>query len=226
MWFKSDEDALACVNLTSLVQDDCDADLQDLEMTLNSTCYNSTITLDATDKCNNTAVSQVIPVHIDLEDPTVWCDFGGQQDIMIIGETNSGASMKEMNFTYGAQDNCGGPLETTLQIYSNEIEPTKSQEMALLYTTGAPNGEASLYLQAYICSNGRTDGECLREESFGDHRLYTAVVSAVDSSGRSAQKATCTVLVMRSENDPIPDISQSSQRFPLAQFTSTFSTYD
>ena len=56
---------------------------------------------------------------------------------------------------------------------------------------------------------------------------YTAVISAVDSSGRTADKATCTALVLKMNNmDPLPDISSSSQRFLLTEYTSIFTDYD
>ena len=53
------------------------------------------------------------------------------------------------------------------------------------------------------------------------------MISAVDSAGRTADKATCTALVLKQNNtDPIPDISQSSQRFHLTEYTSTFTGYE
>lgn len=205
------------------MNDDCDPAVQEVETLLTGTCYDASIAVDASDKCNNNATTKIVPVYVDLEDPTVSCSFGGNQDTTVL-QTGIGV-MTDFNLNYEAADSCGGPLNVTVSIFANEIEDFQSQKMALLYTNNNTNGEADLYAATTTCSTA-ANGQCIKEDGFYGNRLYTAVISAVDPSGRQSEKAVCTALVVKKYNtDPLPDISESSQRFLLTEYTSVFTTY-
>jgi hypothetical protein len=116
-WFITNNSAVDCVVSTAEVLDDCDADVQDVVSSLSGTCELAVVALDATDRCNNTADTKLVPVYIDLEDPVVTCSVMGETDILV-NKTGIGVQF-DVALDYTATDNCGGDLDVKVDIYAN-----------------------------------------------------------------------------------------------------------
>jgi hypothetical protein len=232
-WFTSSSDALECVDSTVTAVDDCDQAVREYNTTIElfDTCYDSTVVIDAVDECGNQAVSRTVPVYIDEEDPAVTCSFddgSGPTTAIEVDETGSGVQY-DVNLDYTATDNCGGPLDVTVQVYANEVENFHSQQMALLYQAEFLNKKAGLYIASTTCTTS-ANGQCIKDPILEDNRLYTVVVSAVDSAGRSSS-TECTIMVVDSSNSNgnsgkrgrgLQSSEDSTQRFFLTSYTSVF----
>ncbi|EJK59259.1 hypothetical protein THAOC_20547, partial [Thalassiosira oceanica] len=207
-----------------VVGDDCDQAILNATPTVSGNCSEAEIALDASDACGNVAETKVVLVSIDLEGPTLSCSVGqGGSTMMRLIDTAGAGTMVDVNLQYEAIDNCGGEVNVTVTVFANEEEDFQKQGMGVFYKSSANNGKGGLYLASKSCwSDGM--GTCIRDPSQDPnafYRLYTVQVSAVDSSGREATPAECRVLVVPEErlNEDF-DISKSTQRFTIAEYTS------
>lgn len=185
-------------------------------------CAVSTVTVSTVDACNtDSPVTVTIPVKVDGTAPTASCS-SSSESIRVTGAN----VLEDLGFTYSATGNCGGDLNVTVTIYSNEIEDFNAQEMALFYKDISPtNDMAKVYLAKGICSTSSI-GQCVQDPMASDARLYTAVVSAVDQAGLIGT-TECSIAILPNGKSPSlsADTSLSMQRFKLTSYTSTFTKY-
>lgn len=130
----------------------------------------------------------------------------------------------DSKLSYSATDNCNGPLNVTVAVYSNEIEDFNAQQMALFYqNSNGVSGKADLYLAAGVCSTIQ-NGQCVKDPAALDARLYTAVVTATDEAGNTAS-AECRLRTIPKGNTKKKaiDTSASTQRFLLTSYSSVLS---
>lgn len=215
-WYTNEEDPQACVESTTIVEDDCDNDLTS-NFTLFDTCFDSYVQIESKDRCNNTAEAKRVGVYIDLEDPVPSCSFSapdptskivssvdGSGKILIIDDTGPGVQ-HQVKLHYYAVDNCGGDMDVKVDIFANEIEDFQSQKMSLLVQTAQdPEEKVDLFVATTVCST-QTNGQCIKDPSRGptsgeDFRVYTVVVTAFDQSGRSAKEECKVVIVPQTWN--------------------------
>ena len=92
---------------------------------------------------------------------------------------------------------------------------------------GKPNDAAGLYVAQGICSTVR-NGQCIKEATFSEQRLYTVEVIAVDEAGLS-NRTECFIEIQpkgNGQNQVLQDISESKQRFLLGSYFSVFDDYE
>lgn len=131
-WLPTLEEAEACVLESVIAEDDC----QNVTATVKSsgTCENGNVTITVTeDDCNKTS-SVTVPIKIDNGAPKPTCNFNVKGMTPNPGQPweikNTGARLPtNVGFTYSATDNCDGPLNVTVDVYSSEIEDFNAQEM-------------------------------------------------------------------------------------------------
>jgi len=216
-WFTSEQDALDCIDRTISVEDDCHA----ISMTVNRTagiCNDSTITITATDYCNNTA-SAIIQVLIDDDGPPqVNCTI--LQGIEIIPSTEP-TVYTDGELEVITSDACGNYMDNkinvTVQVYGNEIVDFDDFQMALF------NENGTLFLATGIAetNNGKNRAK-VADPKLPDGRVYTARVTAVDPAGLSSSN-TCSLTVLRpNEKNQNPVlITLSNKRFHLTSYSTT-----
>lgn len=216
-WFLNSTSALDCLEGNVFAVDDC----QNVTTTVNDpqgTCRNASITIEAVDDCDRVAEPKTINVLIDEEDPVVNCSFQGQ-DQLILDPTGQGVQ-ENVGLEYTATDNCGGPLDVTVEVYSNEIEDFQSQQMALLFQESAvSNKPAGLYIATTTCTTA-SNGQCIKDPKLPDNRVYHVIVSAIDAAGR-AGSTECQIII-KSSNGAVGEIDESTQRFFLTSYNSVF----
>jgi hypothetical protein len=234
LWFPTEVAAQACVTESVFIQDDCQ---QATAKTFTTTdaCGASSVAITAQDICTNFSPDDLIPVpypineasanvavKIDGTAPTAECSF---EELSVI---TSGPSLPtDVGFTYSATDMCGGPLNVTVDVYASEIENFNAQEMALFFLPNPPLAydAAQLYVARAICSTVK-NGQCIKDQTAIDARLYTAVVTAVDEAG-NVGTGECELKIVpngNSKNKEV-DTSNSFQRFFLTSYNSVFSGY-
>jgi hypothetical protein len=222
VWFADDSEAVSCVEETVVVQDDCH--ISTFNLVTSGSCDATIVTIqDARDDCGNTASAVDVPVQVDGEKPTASCSFNGETNYDIT-ETGSGV-LQDVAFSYDASDNCGLPLEVTVNVYCNEIEDFSAQELAVFFQNGNSDDRSELYLASAICST-TSNGQCIKDPVLTNARLYTAVVTAVDQAGLTAStECTVRVLPQGGNGDGTGEIEDSTQRFFLTSYSSEFSDY-
>ena len=105
---------------------------------------------------------------------------------------------------YTATHSCDKPLNVRVDVYSSEMQNVNVQEMTVFFQSGTNSSiiiiiissssrsdAARLYVAAKICSTV-SNGQCIKDPTNLDSRLYTAVVSAMDAAGNS-NAAECQV---------------------------------
>lgn len=223
-WFANTDEALSCVENSVKVEDDCQT--TNFTLSVLDQCEDSIVTVTAEDYCGNDAIPKNVTVQIDGEAPYVGCGFeidGGEITHAIVTSKTGPSVLLDTKLVYTAKDNCNGPLNVTVKVYSNEIEDFNAQKLALFHKTfGHPDDAAGLYVAQGICTATK-NGQCIKEVSFPAQRLYTIEVIAVDPAGLS-NRTECFVEVQPKGNNTrkIKDIAESKQRFLLAEYFSTF----
>lgn len=227
IWFKSEEEALACVRNVTSAADDCDESLtlSESDFALSGDCFTSMYTISISDKCNNAAEEKEVPVLIDDgSPPNVTCSFGDDSTATQLILVSTGASVLEnTNLVYTAMDGCNGDVDVTVEVFSNEIEDFQSQKIGILFEQ-SPNDAANLYIAKGVCSTD-SNGQCIKDPILPDNRVYTVVITGTDLAGFSASTECSIVIVPKNSNPITPgdfDVSQSKQRFFLTSYTSTF----
>jgi hypothetical protein len=187
-----------------------------------SSCGDSMVSISAMDQCMNPSDAE-LPVKIDDTPPTVSCSFAGEKDATVKRALTS-KQMFDRGFEYDASDNCGGPLNVTVDVFSNEREGMWYRcDMAIFYNDKIlhqTNNNGKLYLQENICPEP-TNGQCLKDPNVKEARLYTIVVTAVDEAGLSSS-GECTMTI--EPVDKTPPTSTSTQRIHLNSYYSIFNT--
>ncbi|EJK54938.1 hypothetical protein THAOC_25387, partial [Thalassiosira oceanica] len=101
-------------------------------------------------------------------------------------ESSGPGLMKDPSFYYLAVDSCGEPLQVTVDFYSNEFENRNTfalnENHVRFYQNGNPNDSAGVYFAMAMCDPGNS-WICINDPTAENARLYTAKVSAVDSTG-------------------------------------------
>jgi hypothetical protein len=235
LWFPTPEAAQACVTESVFIQDDCQ---QDTTTTFTTTdlCGVSSVSITAQDICTNppspddleplplpiNEASASVAVKIDGTAPTARCSF---EELSVV---TSGPSLPtDVGFTYSASDECGGPVNVTVDVYASEIENFNAQEMALFFLPNPPlaNDAAKLYLARAICSTVQ-NGQCIKDQTAIDARLYTAVVTVVDEAGNvGTGECELKVVPNGASKKKQVDTSNNFQRFFLTSYNSVFSDY-
>jgi hypothetical protein len=165
-----------------------------------------------------------LPVKIDDTPPTVYCSFAGVKDATVKRALTS-KQMFDRGFYYDAWDNCGGPLNVTVDVFSNEREGMWYRcDMAIFYNDKnlqKTDNKGKLFLQENICPEP-TNGQCLKDPNAKEARLYTIVVTAVDEAGLSSS-SECSMKI-----EPVaysPNTYASTQRIHLNSYYSIFDAY-
>ncbi|KAL9188435.1 hypothetical protein ACHAXT_006813, partial [Thalassiosira profunda] len=177
---------------------------------------------DLVDECDE----DIVPPEINVQDTLGLC---GSSDLWFADvelAKNCPLKFVDTGLLYEASDNCGKPLNVTVDVYANEIEDFNAQEMALFYQTqGSTNGQAGLYVASGICST-ESNGQCIKDDNAYDARRYTVVVSATDEADNSASAVcTYTILPKGNLNNKDVDFSDSTQKFLLTSYTTNYDTY-
>lgn len=213
--FANLDEAKACVLESVDVTDDCQA----VEVTAVATgeCDSALVTVTAQEKLCNKTTTATVPVFVDGTVPLVTCGFGSVEKVV----ENSKFPV-DVGFGYSASDNCGKPIDVTVDIYASEMEEYKTQKMAIFFLNNNMNNAAELYLDASVCAS-EGGGQCIKDATALDARLYTAVVSATDSANNK-NKFECqmTVVPKGKLDGKAVDTSNSTQRFLLSSYSSTW----
>lgn len=212
-YFANLAEAENCVLESAVATDDCQA----VEVSVTSTgdCENGVVTVTAQERLCNKNTTATVPVFIDGTLPNVGCSFGSDD------MTTTGARLpQDVGFVYYASDNCGKPMNVTVDIYASEIEDFNAQEMALFFLNANANDAAELYLAANICET-TSSGQCIKDPTALDFRLYTAIISTTDVAG-NYNEAECQIKVIPQGNTKNKDVdtSDSKQRFRLSSHSS------
>ena len=220
--FQSIEDAEKCVSNTIEVKDDCQ-EIQSREVSSSGTCADATIDVRAVDTCGNGSPISSIPVQVDGTAPEVSCAFNAGTALANLTSVNyldnegMGAMMgrfQNVGLAYHVEDNCGMPVRVTTEIYSNEIDTRRPNNMAFFIDkTNMVGGALSssvaessvsmqdLYLQIDACGmRGASGRECVGDPTIDtvpgqEIRLYTARITATDQGGNSGI-ATCGLAIV------------------------------
>jgi hypothetical protein len=233
LWFPTPAAAQACVTESVFIQDDCQKTTNTTFATTDD-CGASSVAITSQDICTNpSADNPLVPypineasanvaVKIDGTAPIASCSFGEASVL------TSGPSLPaDVGFTYSAIDECGGPVNVTVDVYASEIENFNAQEMALFFLPNPPLAydAAKLYVARGICSTVQ-NGQCIKDQTAIDARLYTAVVTAVDEAG-NVGTGECELRVVPKGKSPKKEVdtSNSFQRFFLTSYNSVFSDY-
>ncbi|EJK51835.1 hypothetical protein THAOC_28959, partial [Thalassiosira oceanica] len=141
-------------------------------------------------------------------------------------ESGGPGLMRDPSFYYLAVDSCGEPLQVTVDFYSNEFENRNTfalnENHVRFYQNGNPNDRAGVYLAMAMCDPGNS-WICINDPTAENARLYTAKVSAVDSTGFEASTECKLRVIPKGVLDGMAiDTSQSTQQFHVASYTSTF----
>ena len=229
-WFSNVTEAESCVENSITISDDCQnttSSVSGLDM-----CESSSVTINAQDFCGNDAIEKTVPVQIDGEAPQVTCGFlqgsSSMTTLVVTADTTGPSVLMDSRLDYNAIDNCNGPLNVTVKVYSNEIEDFNAQKLALFYKTAdMPNDEAGLFVAKGICSTVN-NGQCIKEDEFMEQRLYTVEVTAFDLAGLS-NSTECYIEIqpkgntnLKGKGSILKDISESKQRFLLTTYSSIF----
>ncbi|EJK65829.1 hypothetical protein THAOC_13274 [Thalassiosira oceanica] len=210
VWFATENEALECVKSTTIIEDDCHNTTVPAFVVTNS-CGNSTVDITVQDGCGNEATTSV---QGRVATEVTWIESGGP------------GLMKDPSFYYLAVDSCGEPLHVTVDFYSNEFENRNNfalnENHVRFYQNGNPNDRAGVYLAMAMCDPGNS-WICINDPTAENARLYTAKVSAVDSTGFEASTECKLRVIPKGVLDGMAiDTSQSTQQFHVASYTSTF----
>jgi len=131
--------------------------------------------------------------------------------------------LEDVRFLYNASDACGGDVDVRVDVFTNELEDYHDPHQALLYQNAKPNDAADLMLSAAICiANTNEDGQCIKDPTNRDIRIYTVEVVATDSCGLSAKDTCRMVIIPLYTSISSYNLTASSQRFHLQTYSSTF----
>jgi hypothetical protein len=218
VWFATDADAEKCVSDSTIVSDDC----QPTTFTVNKLagqCQETEIVVLAEEKTCGKSSSKLVTVKVDGTKPEVSCSFSGKTTHTIV--TTGPGILTDIKFTYTAFDNCGLPLDVSIDMYANEIENFNAQEMALFFNPNRADVEnPGLYVAATICST-TSNGQCIKDPKAPKTRIFTAVISATDQAGNEAS-AECKVQVIpKGKFTPAQaaaELTASTQNFFLTSY--------
>jgi hypothetical protein len=163
-----------------------------------------------------------VPVLIDDgSPPTISCGFGGGSAQLLLSSTRASV-LEHAKFKYGATDGCGGDLDVSVAVFSNEIEDFHNQELALLFQNGLANDAVNLYIAKGVCSTD-SNGQCIKNPVLPDNRVYTVIVTATDLAGLTASTKCAIVINPKNVASVAPsNLADSTQRFFLTSYSSTF----
>jgi hypothetical protein len=214
-FFKTEAEALACVNSTAKASDDCNG-IKTLTISRGSgVCATSSIMVSAHDGCGR-ASNKTLPVKIDNGfPPVVKCKVGTGGTDLSVNQTGPGV-LQDVNFTYSATDGGTNPCgisSVQVDVFANELENFNAQVMAQFATL--TTGGDRLWLASSICATS-TNGQCIKDPVLNNVRLYTIVVTATDMSGQ-ASSAECKVKVLPGNGTAAS--GTSVQRFHLTSLS-------
>ena len=209
--FQSLAEAQACVEGAVSATDDC----QPVTITVVASGSEGAIDFEVVateDNCNKSTVGTV-STYVDSTPPSISCSFAKSK-------IRRSGRLTDAEFSYSVEDGSGEPLSVTVDVFSNEYN--LRDDIAFFFKNDNTNDRAELFVDAEVCKSSGQPALCIQEDAVQYARVYTAVVSAVDSAGNKAETECKVQIECQGSPCKKADASKSVQRFPVASYTSVF----